>query len=111
MILLYFFISHLLCVSPLSLSANSNSDGKGQGNSNTDSSSGSDSNTIDAEEPTVELIEELGMDNVYWTAAQLDEISNRTFHATVETLGTISDFSAEQLVVLSKKATEVQWRH
>ncbi|XP_070768533.1 otoancorin [Enoplosus armatus] len=77
----------------------SNSNGN-NGNSGTDSSSG------DAKRPTVELIEELGMDNVYWTAAQLDRMSAQTFLATVEILGTISDYRADQLAVLSKKATE-----
>ncbi|KAI3360495.1 hypothetical protein L3Q82_002382 [Scortum barcoo] len=56
--------------------------------------------------PTVELIEELGMNNVYWTAAQLETMSESTFLATVEILGNIPDYSAEQLAVLSKKATK-----
>lgn len=56
------------------------------------------------------MIEELGMGNVYWTAAQLDQMSAETFLATVETLGAISDYRADQLAVLSKKATQVQWR-
>ncbi|XP_044065278.1 otoancorin isoform X2 [Siniperca chuatsi] len=59
-----------------------------------------------AEKPTVELIEELGMDNVYWTNAQLNQMSGETFLATVEILGAITDYNADQLAVLSKKATE-----
>lgn len=62
-------------------------------------------------EPTQQRIEELGMKNVYWTAAELDIMSKDTFNATVEILGAIPDYSADQLAVLSKKATEVQWRH
>ncbi|XP_051261887.1 otoancorin isoform X2 [Dicentrarchus labrax] len=72
------------------------------GNGNSSSNSGTDS----AKVPSVELIEELGMDNIYWTAAQLDQMSTETFLATVETLGKIPDYSADQLAVLSKKATE-----
>ncbi|XP_071326560.1 otoancorin [Trachinotus anak] len=56
--------------------------------------------------PTVEMIEQLGMDNVYWSAAQLGKMSNETFLATVEILGATSGYSADQLAVLSKKATE-----
>ncbi|XP_047453991.1 otoancorin [Mugil cephalus] len=63
-------------------------------------------NTGTGAEPTQALIEELGVDNVYWTAAQLGAISNDTFLATVETLGAVPDFSAEQLDVLSQKAVE-----
>ncbi|XP_035528068.1 otoancorin [Morone saxatilis] len=62
--------------------------------------------TDSAKVPTVELIEELGMDNIYWTAAQLDQMSTETFLATVETLAKIPDYSADQLAVLSKKATK-----
>lgn len=65
-------------------------------------------NTGTDREPTEALIEELGMDNVYWTAAQLGKISNDTFLATVEILGAIPGFSADQLAVLSQKATEVK---
>lgn len=58
--------------------------------------------------PTAQLIEELGLDNVYWTPKQLDQMSNTTFVTTLEILGNVPDFSAEQLAVLGKKATEVQ---
>lgn len=109
-------------MSLLSLSANSNSTGNGTDDSNgssgsingtnsnvTDISSSSNSSTVSAKVPTVELIEELGKGNVYWTPAELDRMSTQTFLATVETLGIISDYSADQLAVLSKKATKVQW--
>ncbi|XP_078027669.1 otoancorin isoform X2 [Epinephelus lanceolatus] len=56
--------------------------------------------------PTVELIEELQMDNVYWTAAQLEEMSAETFLAVFEVLGDVCGFNANQLAVLSKKANE-----
>ncbi|XP_041799048.1 otoancorin isoform X2 [Chelmon rostratus] len=100
-------------------SANSNSTGNGTDDSNgssgsingtnsnvTDISSSSNSSTVSAKVPTVELIEELGKGNVYWTPAELDRMSTQTFLATVETLGIISDYSADQLAVLSKKATK-----
>ncbi|XP_030604953.1 stereocilin-like [Archocentrus centrarchus] len=57
-------------------------------------------------EPTKELVEELGMDNVYWSAAALNMMSNSTFLATVEILGEIPDYSADQLAVLGRKAAE-----
>ncbi|CAI5662320.1 unnamed protein product [Oreochromis niloticus] len=57
-------------------------------------------------EPTGNLIQQLGMDNVYWSAGELDKMSNSTFLATVEILGEIPNYSADQLAVLSKKATE-----
>ncbi|XP_054477293.1 otoancorin [Anoplopoma fimbria] len=58
-------------------------------------------------EITVELIEELGMANVYWTHSQLSQMSDETFLTTLETLGAVPDYGADQLAVLSKKATEV----
>ncbi|XP_031708924.1 otoancorin [Anarrhichthys ocellatus] len=61
----------------------------------------------DDEEVTVALIEELGIDNVYWNPAQLSQMSDTTFLATLETLGAVSNWGAEQLAVLSKKAIEV----
>ncbi|XP_039973328.1 otoancorin [Xiphias gladius] len=82
------------------INLNSKGDGNGSSTTGTDSSSGS------AGAPTVELIEELGMNNVYWTAAQLDMMSKHTFLATVEILGAISGYNADQLAILSKKATE-----
>ncbi|XP_072250370.1 otoancorin [Leuresthes tenuis] len=63
-------------------------------------------NKGEAAAPSESVIEELGMGNVYWRAAQLDMISNSTFLATVEILGAISGYSAEQLDVLRKKAVE-----
>lgn len=61
--------------------------------------------------PTVQLIEELELANSYWTAEQLDQMSNGTFVMTLETLGNVPDFSAAQLEVLMRKATEVQLSH
>ncbi|XP_022621926.1 otoancorin [Seriola dumerili] len=55
---------------------------------------------------TVTMIEELGMANVYWLAPELNRMSKDTFLATVEILGAIPDYSADQLDVLSKKAIE-----
>ncbi|XP_037309860.2 otoancorin [Pungitius pungitius] len=60
----------------------------------------------DDKEITVDLIEELGMDNVYWTHTQLALMLNETFLAAFETLGAVSDFRADQLAVLRKRATE-----
>ncbi|KAM7383470.1 hypothetical protein PAMP_003118 [Pampus punctatissimus] len=74
------------------------------GNSSTDS----DSNAVNAEYPTVELIEELGTNNVYWTPEQLNITSMDTFLATVEILGSVSGYDADQLAVLSIKATEMR---
>ena len=79
-----------LCVSLLSLSANR------------------DRRAAPVREPTQELIEELEGDNVYWKASELKEMSNENFLATVETLGSVTNYSEDQLAVLSKKATEVQ---
>lgn len=64
--------------------------------------------SINAEAPTVDMIENLGMDNIYWTAAHLNMMSNDTFLTCVETLGAIPGYNADQLTVLVKKATEVQ---
>ncbi|XP_023117628.2 stereocilin [Amphiprion ocellaris] len=58
------------------------------------------------QEPTEALIEELGMNNIFWTPEQLGKMSKDTFLATVETLGEIPDFSDRQLAELSKKAQE-----
>ncbi|KAM7420815.1 hypothetical protein PAMA_015163 [Pampus argenteus] len=74
--------------------------------SNDNSSADSHSNAVNAEHPSVELIEELGINNVYWTAEQLNITSMDTFLATVEILGSVSGYDADQLAVLSVKATE-----
>lgn len=94
-----FNFSLALCFFLLSLSVNGGINGS------------SDSRTINATVPTVVIIKELEMDNIYWTAEQFDQMSSETFIATVEILGNIPDFSAEQLAVLSTKATKVHWRH
>ncbi|KAM9852097.1 LOW QUALITY PROTEIN: otoancorin [Aulostomus maculatus] len=104
---IYFLKSHLIHISdalkkklfdlsiPPSTPPNSNNE--------TDNST----NTVSDNGPTVEVIEELGMLNVYWTATQLDEMSADTFRETVEIFGAISDFKEDQLIVLSQKITEV----
>lgn len=56
-----------------------------------------------AEQVTAEMIEELGMNNVYWPVKQLDGMSDQTFLATVETLGDVPDYNADQLAVLKSK--------
>ncbi|XP_038146105.1 otoancorin isoform X2 [Cyprinodon tularosa] len=58
-------------------------------------------------EPTVAFVEELGLDNVFWTAANLELLSNSTFLATVETLGSVPGYSSDQLDRLYRKAVEV----
>lgn len=100
---------HLLCVS-LSIPAVRSTHDKSNGNDNSGSGDSGDG-TINAKAPTVELIEALGTENVYWTAAQLELMTADTFKATVDTLGEITGYSAAQLAVLSQKATEVEWRH
>ncbi|XP_030249655.1 otoancorin isoform X1 [Sparus aurata] len=57
--------------------------------------------------PTVELIEELEMFNVQWTPDKLDTLSAETFRDTVETLGSVDNYSTDQLAVLSDKAAKV----
>ncbi|XP_030641325.1 otoancorin [Chanos chanos] len=57
-------------------------------------------------EPTVSLIEELGEGNMYWSPAQLADMSVQTFTDTVPTLGAIHNYTAEQLSVLREKAIE-----
>ncbi|XP_062279086.1 otoancorin [Scomber scombrus] len=76
---------------------------KREANSNSNTDSNPDSNS---KKPTVDVIEELGMSNIYWTADQLNAISVETFFTTVETLGSVSGYDADQLTVLSKKAIE-----
>ncbi|XP_069394092.1 otoancorin [Paralichthys olivaceus] len=61
----------------------------------------------DADAPTITFIEELGADNVFWTPEQMDKMSTEIFISTVEILGRITDYSADQLKMLQKKATEV----
>ncbi|TNN75739.1 Otoancorin [Liparis tanakae] len=59
------------------------------------------------QELSVELIEELGMNNVYWTHTQLAGMSDETFLASLETLGAVGDYGDDQLAELSKKAIEL----
>ncbi|XP_070822799.1 otoancorin-like [Chaetodon trifascialis] len=100
-------------------SDNSTSYGNNSSSGNSGSINGTDSNatvsgrsrssnsgTISTKVPTAEVIEELGQGNVYWTFAELDRMSTQTFLDTEETLGIVSDYSTDQLAVLSRKATE-----
>ncbi|XP_013884979.1 otoancorin [Austrofundulus limnaeus] len=64
------------------------------------------SSSISTTEPSPAQIQELGLDNVYWTAAQLDMMSNSTFQTTVEVLGSVSGYTSDQLDVLQKKAVK-----
>lgn len=61
--------------------------------------------------PTAQLVEELELGNVYWTPEELGHMSNGTFVRMLEILGNVPDFSADQLDILGKKATEVQLSH
>ncbi|XP_043974208.1 uncharacterized protein otoa isoform X2 [Gambusia affinis] len=58
-------------------------------------------------EPTEAVIKELGVDNVFWTPAELDLMSNRTFLAAVDILGSVPGYSSNHLKVLYRKAVEV----
>ncbi|XP_054636910.1 otoancorin [Dunckerocampus dactyliophorus] len=62
--------------------------------------------SLNRNKPTVDAINALAMDNVFWSADQLDMMSSDTFLVTMETLGSVPDYDSEQLTVLSKKATE-----
>lgn len=57
--------------------------------------------------PTVELIEQLGKGNVFWTKKELELMSPETFSVTVETFGNVPDFNQDQLAELRKKAVQV----
>ncbi|KAM4735242.1 otoancorin [Anableps anableps] len=57
-------------------------------------------------EPTEAVIEELELDNVFWTTAELELMSNSTFLATVDILGLVPNYSSDQLEVLCRKAVE-----
>ncbi|XP_073340725.1 otoancorin [Pagrus major] len=67
----------------------------------------SGSSTINAKVPTVELIEELEMYNVQWTPEELNRMSDQTFRGTIETLASVDNYRADQLAVLSEKATKL----
>ncbi|XP_041961827.1 LOW QUALITY PROTEIN: otoancorin [Alosa sapidissima] len=56
--------------------------------------------------PTSDLIEELGGGNVFWSPAQLANMSCETFTASSSQLGEIRDFSDEQLAALHQKVIE-----
>ncbi|XP_076135713.1 uncharacterized protein otoa [Alosa pseudoharengus] len=56
--------------------------------------------------PTSDLIEELGVGNVFWSPAQLANMSCETFTASSSQLGEIRDFSDEQLAALRQKVIE-----
>lgn len=58
--------------------------------------------------PTVQLIEDLEEDNVFWTPDQLGKMTIETFKETADTLGSTTDYSKEQLIVLRDKVVEVR---
>ena len=72
--------------------------------------SSSGNSTLTTKVPTVEMIENLGMNNVLWTKEQLEQMADETFNETVETLGNVSEYNDDQLGALRKKAIKVQWR-
>lgn len=55
----------------------------------------------------MELIEQLGKANVFWTKKELELMSPETFSVTVETFGNVPDFNQDQLAELRKKAVQV----
>uniref|UniRef100_A0A3Q2PW01 Otoancorin n=1 Tax=Fundulus heteroclitus TaxID=8078 RepID=A0A3Q2PW01_FUNHE len=57
-------------------------------------------------EPTQAVIEELGLNNVFWTPTKLQQMSSSTFLATLDVLGSVPGYSSDQLRVLYKKAVE-----
>lgn len=57
--------------------------------------------------PTVELIEQLGKGNVFWSEKELELMSPETFNVMVETFGNVPDFNGDQLAELQKKAVQV----
>lgn len=59
--------------------------------------------------PVVSVIEDLGLDNVYWNPTQLYRMSVQTFKDALSTLGEITNFSAEQLSALRAKTLEVHF--
>lgn len=63
---------------------------------------------LDIKLPTLDLIGDLGLGNVFWQPEELDLISKDDFAVSVGILGNVPDFSADQLDVLAKKATEVE---
>lgn len=108
----------VMFLSPGSLSASSIGSGvgnrPGNGGSNKNgmggypgSSISSDGGTRNPPVPTVELIKELGQNNVFWTSQQLDLLAPEDFRATVETFGSIPDLNSEQLATLKAKAVQV----
>ncbi|KAL2084127.1 hypothetical protein ACEWY4_019645 [Coilia grayii] len=57
-------------------------------------------------EPTADLIEQLGQDNVFWSPAQLASMSCDTFNESASRLGAISQYTAEQLASLRQKTIQ-----
>lgn len=55
----------------------------------------------------MELIEQLGKGNVFWSKKQLELMSPETLNATVETLGNVPDFNQDQFTELKNKAVQV----
>ncbi|KAI4888341.1 hypothetical protein NFI96_014949 [Prochilodus magdalenae] len=57
-------------------------------------------------QPSLSVIEDLGEGNVYWSPAQLANMTVPTFKEAVNVLGEIRNFTAEQLAVLRQKTIE-----
>ncbi|XP_037393081.1 otoancorin [Pygocentrus nattereri] len=56
--------------------------------------------------PSVSAMEDLGEGNMYWSPAQLANMSVQTFREAMPVLGEIRNFTAEHLAVLREKAVE-----
>ncbi|XP_063054669.1 otoancorin [Engraulis encrasicolus] len=57
-------------------------------------------------EATVELIEQLGDDNVFWSPSQLADMSCATFNESASRLGEICGYTTEQLTALKQKTIQ-----
>ncbi|XP_068179193.1 otoancorin [Antennarius striatus] len=71
---------------------------------NDDGSGSSDSKT--AEEPTLEMLEELREGVIFLPAERLRQMTTETFSGAVDMLGDITDYRVEQLTELTTKAVE-----
>ncbi|XP_066539321.1 otoancorin [Hoplias malabaricus] len=56
--------------------------------------------------PSQSVIEDLGEGNVYWSPAQIANISTETFRKSVHVLGEVRNYTAEQLAALREKVIE-----
>ncbi|XP_066577220.1 stereocilin-like [Amia ocellicauda] len=60
-----------------------------------------------ATSPTVQQILDLGVSNALWSPAQLSALTPQVFNATVATLGTVTNYSPDQLTALRNKTVQV----